>query len=216
MAGFGKINPDQGKYRARSGNLNILPHLDRKLVTESPLKTPIIFYTDGSCLADDGCGGFSITRWIKHPKTKDTIEVSSSWSYSTDTTISIMELGAALIALRQVEGTQRPIYIYTDSQYVQKGVEEYLAGWVRSGRSSRGEIKNLGLWQEMVDLINRHHVEFRWVKGHSGIKENDRADFLAGNGRALALKESGLAHKVNEDYRMIENEDVPGFIYHNL
>ncbi|QJT71105.1 ribonuclease HI [Vibrio phage vB_VcorM_GR11A] len=206
--GFGKIK-EGCKFNVTSPKPEFFPSLRRKKFTSAPASTPIIIYTDGSCDAKDRCGGWGVSRWLLNPLTKATVLISESSGWETDTTVSLMELGAAITALKGIKDTNRPVILYTDSQYVQRGVEDYLAGWTRKGGyGSRGEVKNIALWRQMVELLNKIHVEFRWVKGHSGVKENEYVDNLAGYGRAHALQQNGMADKIHADYRDITQKQI--------
>lgn len=99
------------------------------------------------------------------------------------TTNNRMELTAAIRAL---EALKRPcqVTLTTDSQYVRKGITEWLADWKRRGwkTSARKPVKNADLWQLLEAAAGRHQVEWRWVRGHTGHPENERADQLANRG----------------------------------
>jgi ribonuclease HI len=99
------------------------------------------------------------------------------------TTNNRMEM---LAVIRALESLKRPstVQVHTDSQYVQKGVSEWLAGWKRRGwRTADGKpVKNQDLWQELDALSRLHQIEWRWVRGHAGHPENERADALANQG----------------------------------
>jgi len=99
-----------------------------------------------------------------------------------------MELMAVIRAL---ESLKRPckIRLHTDSQYVQKGISEWITGWKRRGwrTADNKPVKNKDLWQELDVLAAKHEIEWLWVKGHAGHDGNERADDLANQGAALAL-----------------------------
>ncbi|GAP76643.1 ribonuclease HI [Pseudoalteromonas sp. SW0106-04] len=111
-------------------------------------------------------------RYGKHEKTL-------SQGYQT-TTNNRMELLAAIVAL---ESLTRPcdIVLTTDSQYVKQGIESWLANWKKRGwrTASKQPVKNVDLWQRLDEACQRHTIDWRWVKGHSGHKENDIVDELA-------------------------------------
>lgn len=126
-------------------------------------------YTDGACSGNPGPGGWGVLlRYGEHEK-----ELSGA---EADTTNNRMEMTAAIKAL---ESLKRPckVDLYTDSTYVQKGVNEWMAGWKAKGWPSK--IKNQDLWKQLDVLIQQHDVKFHWVKGHAGHPENERADKLA-------------------------------------
>lgn len=99
------------------------------------------------------------------------------------TTNNRMEL---LAAIRGLEALKEPcsVVLTTDSQYVRKGITEWLTGWKRNGwrTASKAPVKNADLWQVLDQLNQRHQVDWRWIKGHSGHRENDLADQLANRG----------------------------------
>jgi ribonuclease HI len=94
-----------------------------------------------------------------------------------------MELTAVIRALQALPTGSR-VRLYTDSQYVQKGMTEWLAGWKRRGwkTAAKAPVKNVDLWQQLDEEARRHRVEWHWVKGHAGHPENERADALANKG----------------------------------
>ncbi|KJY95294.1 ribonuclease HI [Pseudoalteromonas ruthenica] len=148
------------------------------------MQKSVEIYTDGSCLGNPGPGGYGVLmRYGKHEKTL-------SQGYQT-TTNNRMELLAAIVAL---ESLTRPcdIVLTTDSQYVKQGIESWLANWKKRGwrTASKQPVKNVDLWQRLDEACQRHTIDWRWVKGHSGHKENDIVDELA---RSAATSTSLLA-----------------------
>lgn len=134
--------------------------------------TPVIIYTDGACSGNPGPGGWAaLLRSGKHLK-----EISGG---EDKTTNNRMELTAAIEALRALNKPCR-VLLYTDSEYVQRGVTEWMAGWKRRGwQRKEGPLKNVDLWRSLDELLNVHMVEWQWVKGHAGQPENERVDQLA-------------------------------------
>lgn len=133
------------------------------------MRPKITIYTDGACSGNPGPGGWgALMRW------NDLEKELSGGEY--ETTNNRMEMMAAIKAL---EALKKPstVEIYTDSTYLQKGVNEWMAGWKAKGWPSK--IKNQDLWKRIDDLLGVHHVTFHWVKGHAGHPENERADKLA-------------------------------------
>jgi ribonuclease HI len=136
----------------------------------------VLVYTDGACRGNPGPGGWGvILRRGGHER--------ELWGGERDTTNNRMELTAAIRALAALK---RPVAVtvFTDSQYVLKGISEWIIGWKRNGWKTSGKqpVKNADLWQELDKLTSAHRVEWVWVKGHSGHAENERADALANRG----------------------------------
>lgn len=138
----------------------------------SAANDPVIIYTDGGCDPNPGIGGWgAVLVCGKHTK-----ELSGG---DPDSTNNRMEMTAAISAL---EALKRPcqVILSTDSEYLQKGVTEWMPSWKRRGWVRKGgEIKNLDLWQRLDALIQCHTVQWRWVKGHAGDPMNERCDELA-------------------------------------
>jgi len=133
-------------------------------------------FTDGACKGNPGPGGWgALLRYGDKEK--------ELFGGAPDTTNNRMELQAAIEALKSLK---RPctVVLTTDSQYVRQGITSWLAGWKRNGwkTAAKQPVKNVDLWQALDDQVARHQVEWRWVKGHSGHPENDRADQLANRG----------------------------------
>jgi ribonuclease HI len=139
------------------------------------LKTVEIF-TDGACKGNPGPGGWgALLRY-------GTIE-KSLYGGEPETTNNRMELMAAIAALSALKEPCE-VAITTDSQYVRKGITEWLAGWKRNGwrTAAKEPVKNADLWQRLDAENQRHKVSWHWVKGHSGHRENELADALANRG----------------------------------
>ncbi|MEJ2645966.1 MAG: ribonuclease HI [Gammaproteobacteria bacterium] len=133
-------------------------------------------FTDGACRGNPGPGGWGVLlRYGNHERTLHGGEPM--------TTNNRMELTAAICAL---EALKRPcqVTLTTDSQYVRKGITEWIADWKRRGwkTSARKPVKNADLWQRLEAAAGRHQVEWHWVRGHTGHPENERADQLANRG----------------------------------
>ncbi len=130
-------------------------------------------YTDGACSGNPGPGGWgAILRWNGHEK-----ELSGS---EIETTNNRMEMMAVIEALKAMK-KRSTIHLYTDSQYVKQGIEEWLEGWKAKGWKTAGKkpVKNQDLWMEIDALIQKHDITLHWVRGHDGHPENERADALA-------------------------------------
>ncbi|MHB1144817.1 MAG: ribonuclease HI [Thiobacillus sp.] len=136
----------------------------------------IYIYSDGACKGNPGAGGWgALLVTGGHRK-----EISGG---EPDTTNNRMEMTAVIRAL---ESLKRPstVEVHTDSQYVQKGISEWMPGWKRRNwRTASGHpVKNQDLWLQLDALAQLHRIEWKWVRGHSGHPENERADQLANQG----------------------------------
>lgn len=140
-------------------------------------------YTDGACSGNPGPGG-----WGALLIARDGTEVVKERELSGGeklTTNNRMELMAAISALEALSRDSNVIVV-TDSAYVKNGVTQWIHGWKRNGwrTSGRDPVKNVDLWQRLDAAQMRHKVEWRWIKGHAGHVENERADALARAGMA--------------------------------
>ena len=133
----------------------------------------VIIYTDGACRGNPGPGGWgAILSKGVHEK--------ELYGAERDTTNNRMELMAAI---RGLEALKRPceVTLVTDSVYLKKGITEWLPQWHRRGwkTAARKPVKNVDLWQRLEQALNGHRLHWKWIKGHSGHPENERADQLA-------------------------------------
>lgn len=153
---------------------------------------PVEIFTDGACKGNPGPGGWG--AWIIHESLAQWIaagrpaaKVKSLFGGELATTNNRMELRAVIEALNALK---RPcaVVLHTDSQYVHKGISEWLAGWKAKGwkTASKTPVKNVDLWQALDEARLRHQIEWRWVKGHAGHEGNEMADELANQGVAHA------------------------------
>jgi ribonuclease HI len=130
-------------------------------------------YTDGACSGNPGPGGWgAVLLWNDHRR-----ELSGG---ETGTTNNRMEMMAVIRGLEALKRGCR-VNVHTDSTYVMKGITEWMANWKRRGwkTAARKPVKNVDLWRELDEALARHDVRWFWVKGHSGVPENERADALA-------------------------------------
>jgi ribonuclease HI len=130
-------------------------------------------FTDGACSGNPGPGGWgAILRWQGAEK-----EMCGG---EPGTTNNRMEMMAVISALKALKRPCR-INLYTDSQYVQKGITEWLRGWKARGwkTAANQPVKNVDLWRELDEAAQAHAITWHWVKGHAGHPENERADALA-------------------------------------
>jgi ribonuclease HI len=135
-------------------------------------------YTDGACSGNPGPGGWGV---LMQAKSGDTIVRERGLSGGEAlTTNNRMELLAAISALEALR-TASEITIVTDSTYVKNGVTTWIHNWKRNGwrTAARKPVKNAELWQRLDEARARHSVTWKWVKGHAGHPENERADELA-------------------------------------
>jgi len=133
-------------------------------------------YADGACRGNPGPGGWGVL--LREGKRERELHGGEP-----ATTNNRMELTAVIRALEALApGSQ--VHVYTDSQYVQKGISEWIHAWKRRGwrTSGREPVKNQDLWMRLDELARAHEVEWFWVKGHAGHPENERADALANLG----------------------------------
>lgn len=137
------------------------------------MKKQIDIFTDGACRGNPGPGGWGVL--LRYGAKEKALK-----GFEAHTTNNRMELMAAIKALEALTENCH-INIYTDSQYVKKGVTEWLQQWKKNNwrTSSKKPVKNVDLWQELDLLIVSHDIAWHWVKGHSGHRENDIVDRLA-------------------------------------
>jgi ribonuclease HI len=133
----------------------------------------IEIYTDGACRGNPGPGGWGALLIMGEIEK----ELNGAEALTTN---NRMELTAVIRAL---EALRRPVQarIYTDSEYVRRGITEWVHNWKRRGwrTADKKPVKNQDLWQQLDELVARHQLEWHWVKGHSGVPGNERVDQLA-------------------------------------
>ncbi|MCD8524141.1 MAG: ribonuclease HI [Saccharospirillaceae bacterium] len=133
-------------------------------------------FTDGACKGNPGPGGWGAL--LRYGSTEKEL-----FGGEDNTTNNRMELMAAIEGLKALK---RPCHVVltTDSQYVMKGINEWLAGWKKKGwrNAAKQPIKNQDLWQRLDAECQRHQIEWHWVRGHTGHPDNERADQLANQG----------------------------------
>lgn len=136
----------------------------------------VVIYSDGACKGNPGPGGWGAV--LEYGDARKLLHGGE-----LVTTNNRMELMAAIEALKQL---RRPcqVALYTDSQYMRKGIMEWMKNWKRNGwrTAARKPVKNADLWQQLDELAGPHEIAWHWVKGHSGHPGNDLADELANKG----------------------------------
>lgn len=140
-------------------------------------------YTDGACSGNPGPGGWGVLLIAREGET--VVKERELSGGEVLTTNNRMELLAAISALEALAKSSE-ITVVTDSAYVKNGVTEWIHGWKRNGWRTAGKdpVKNVELWQRLDAAQARHRVVWRWIKGHAGHAENERADALARAGMA--------------------------------
>ncbi len=134
----------------------------------------IIIYTDGACTGNPGAGGYGAVL-INGAERQ---EISGGYKLTTN---NRMEMMAAIAALKSL-ATKSSVILHSDSKYIVDAVNQgWAKRWQANGwkRNKKEKAKNPDLWQELLDLCQKHEVDFVWVKGHAGIPENERCDRLA-------------------------------------
>lgn len=141
-----------------------------------PDNDQVIIYTDGACKGNPGPGGWGALLIYRGAE-------KELWGGDPNTTNNRMELMGAIAGLVALT---RPcqVKLITDSQYVMKGIQEWLPNWKRRGwkTAAKEPVKNADLWQKLDEECNRHQVTWQWVRGHTGDAGNERADQLANRG----------------------------------
>ena len=145
-----------------------------------PTARVVEIFTDGACSPNPGPGGWgALLRFGRHTK-----EIYGGEAVTTNNRMEIMA------AIQALESLTRPsaVHVHTDSEYLRKGITQWLAGWKRNGWMTAGKkpVKNADLWTRLDSAARHHTVEWFWVKGHAGHPENERADELACRGSAEA------------------------------
>jgi ribonuclease HI len=133
----------------------------------------VIMYTDGSCLGNPGAGGYgALLIFGKHQKT-----LSKGFVHTTNNRMELMAPIAGLNALSEA----CLVEVYTDSQYVKNGINQWIKGWKKNNwlTSAKKPVKNVDLWKALDKACNKHEISWHWVKAHSGHHENELVDDLA-------------------------------------
>ncbi len=147
--------------------------------------TEIRIYTDGACRGNPGPGGWGVLL-LSDGRER---EICGG---EPETTNNRMELTAAIRGLEALRRSCR-VTLYTDSDYLRRGIDEWLPNWKRRGwkTAAKKPVKNVDLWRELDALAARHDVRWRWVRAHAGIPGNERADELANIGLEQGFIDTG-------------------------
>ena len=139
-------------------------------------ETVVEMYTDGACKGNPGPGGWGVLL-------RSGANERELCGGEPATTHNRMELTAVIEGLAALKAKAK-VNVYTDSQYVQKGISEWIHSWKRRGwkTADKKPVKNEDLWKRLDELAREHNVEWHWVRGHDGHVENERADALANKG----------------------------------
>jgi ribonuclease HI len=149
----------------------------------------VIIYCDGACLGNPGPGGYAalLMRFFNDPEEK------AICGKELSTTNNRMELRAAIEGLKAINKSCK-VKIFCDSQYVVKGMTEWIQAWQKSHfkNAKNKQIKNLDLWQELLTVSLKHEVAWHWVKGHANNPYNDRVDEIAREQALLAMHQAKI------------------------
>ena len=152
-----------------------------KVTKPAPLQ--VVIYTDGACKGNPGPGGWGAVLTSGNTEK----EIFGGELGTTNNRMEITAVIEALTALKQ----PCKVTLYLDSEYVRKGITEWIHGWKARGwrTAAKAPVKNVDLWQRLDALVasSGHHIDWRWVKGHAGDPGNERADGLANKGVERAL-----------------------------
>lgn len=138
------------------------------------MRSRVTIYTDGACSGNPGPGGYGVVLLSGERR----LELSEGYRTTTN---NRMELLAVIVALETLKHPCR-VTIFSDSQYVVKAINDgWLKGWIRRGwkKSNKKPVENVDLWRRLLPLLEQHEIEFKWVRGHSNVRENERCDELA-------------------------------------
>jgi len=133
----------------------------------------VVMYTDGACRGNPGPGGWGVV--LRFQGNRKTLQ-----GYAAETTNNRMELTAVIEGLKALKRSCE-VELFTDSKYVMQGLTEWLARWKSNGwkTAAKKPVKNIDLWQQLEAEVAEHEIDWNWVKGHSGIADNELADQLA-------------------------------------
>ncbi len=148
----------------------------------SGVTTQVVIYTDGACKGNPGPGGWG--AWLRSGTHER--ELCGGEALTTNNRMELTAVIKGLTALK----TPCEVDLFTDSQYVRKGITEWIHGWKARGwlTADKKPVKNAELWRDLDEACARHRVEWHWVRGHAGDPGNEKADALANAGAAEFLR----------------------------
>ena len=161
------VSSSDRRSRALLGDDVSLPHVE--------------LYTDGACSGNPGPGGWGYI--LRHPASGKEVEAAGAELVTTNNKMELQAVIEGLSALQR----RSVVDLYSDSQYVLKGLKEWLPGWKAKGwrTADKKPVKNRELWERLDELVARHDVRFHWIRGHNEHPENERADRLAVEAREM-------------------------------
>lgn len=138
-------------------------------------KPHVLLFTDGACSGNPGPGGWAFI--LRHPSSRKEIEKSGGDPHTTN---NRMELTAVIEGLSTLKSPSR-VDVYSDSQYVLKGLNEWMDRWIAKGwkNAAKKPVKNRDLWEKLDAFRHTHDLDYHWIKGHAEHPENERCDALA-------------------------------------
>jgi ribonuclease HI len=144
-------------------------------MTPPATRPHVLLFTDGACSGNPGPGGWAFI--LRHPASGKEIEDSGGEAMTTN---NRMELTAVIEGLTSLKAPSR-VDVYSDSQYVLKGLREWMDGWIAKGwrNAAKKPVKNRELWERLDELRKAHDLDYHWIKGHNEHPENERCDELA-------------------------------------
>lgn len=146
----------------------------------------IEIFTDGGCWGNPGIGGWGAVLRCQNKEKS----ISGAEAYTTN---NRMEMTAAIQSLSALKFSCN-VVIFTDSSYLKEGITSWIEGWKKNGWKTKDKkwVKNIDLWKQLDVLMNTHQIEWSWVKGHAGHRENEMADQLAQNAIKDYIRSLGL------------------------
>lgn len=133
----------------------------------------VSIYTDGSCLGNPGPGGYGALLEFKQQQK----EISQGFQNTTNNRMELLAPIAALSLLKE----PCEVNLYTDSQYLKNGIQQWIKKWQQNGwkTAAKKDVKNVDLWKQLDQVVNQHTIHWHWVKAHNGHPQNERVDDLA-------------------------------------
>lgn len=172
---------------------------------------PIVaVYADESCLGNgrNGQTPGALGVLVEYRRNDGTLQRFDLWDSEPDTTNNRMALRSVIDAFRALskKGNQLSVKFTTDSRYIVDGMNEWVPSWIARGwKRKGGTVENLELWQEAVDTVRKHEVQWRWVRGHNGHPQNEYANYLATRAAKDQNRSDGLVASGFEEWMAAES-----------